>query len=233
MPHRGALRQFLTVSDPDRPTGIEAGSREKTPQKSPLPRRKAWRVGTPGRIRTCDPRLRRPMLYPAELRARALESTTYGDRDAPPGRSGQRRRRGLDSPRCDGCKRSTVFAPGVNREPRGGGGGPRWLAARAPETPVASSTGPCGAPVGAVGGSAAGAFDAGVGNRSTLTVHAGNGQAAVSNGPPARRARPVPVPHASLTSAARPLRPALDRARRLAVLQPPDVFDSVSVSRRS
>ena len=25
--------------------------------------------GTPGRIRTCDPRLRRPMLYPAELRA--------------------------------------------------------------------------------------------------------------------------------------------------------------------
>ena len=25
--------------------------------------------GTPCRIRTCDPRLRRPMLYPAELRA--------------------------------------------------------------------------------------------------------------------------------------------------------------------
>ena len=25
--------------------------------------------GTPGRIRTCDPRLRRPLLYPAELRA--------------------------------------------------------------------------------------------------------------------------------------------------------------------
>ena len=27
-------------------------------------------IGTPGRARTCDPRLRRPMLYPAELRAR-------------------------------------------------------------------------------------------------------------------------------------------------------------------
>ena len=41
--------------------------------------KRALRVGTPGRIRTCDPRLRRPMLYPAELRARALESTTYGN----------------------------------------------------------------------------------------------------------------------------------------------------------
>ena len=27
--------------------------------------------GAPGRIRTCDPRLRRPMLYPTELRARS------------------------------------------------------------------------------------------------------------------------------------------------------------------
>src|SRR5688572_24495246 len=27
-------------------------------------------IGAPGRIRTADPRLRRPMLYPAELRAR-------------------------------------------------------------------------------------------------------------------------------------------------------------------
>ena len=26
--------------------------------------------GAPGRARTCDPRLRRPVLYPAELRAR-------------------------------------------------------------------------------------------------------------------------------------------------------------------
>jgi hypothetical protein len=28
--------------------------------------------GAPGRTRTCDPRLRRPMLYPAELRAQAF-----------------------------------------------------------------------------------------------------------------------------------------------------------------
>ena len=30
----------------------------------------ALRVGAPGRSRTCDPRLRRPVLYPTELRAR-------------------------------------------------------------------------------------------------------------------------------------------------------------------
>ena len=35
------------------------------------------RYGAPGRIRTCDPRLRRPMLYPTELRAHILESTSY------------------------------------------------------------------------------------------------------------------------------------------------------------
>ena len=29
-------------------------------------------IGAPGRIRTCDPRLRRPMLYPAELQAQDL-----------------------------------------------------------------------------------------------------------------------------------------------------------------
>ena len=28
--------------------------------------------GAPGRIRTCDLRLRRPVLYPAELRARSV-----------------------------------------------------------------------------------------------------------------------------------------------------------------
>ena len=30
------------------------------------------RNGAPGRTRTCDPRLRRPMLYPPELRARVV-----------------------------------------------------------------------------------------------------------------------------------------------------------------
>ena len=33
----------------------------------------ATRLGAPGRTRTCDPRLRRPMLYPAELRAHILK----------------------------------------------------------------------------------------------------------------------------------------------------------------
>ena len=35
------------------------------------------KTGTPYRIRTCDPRLRRPMLYPAELRAHASSKETY------------------------------------------------------------------------------------------------------------------------------------------------------------
>src|SRR5579871_5434953 len=33
-------------------------------------------VNTPGRIRTCDPLLRRQMLYPTELRARVIEFST-------------------------------------------------------------------------------------------------------------------------------------------------------------
>jgi hypothetical protein len=33
--------------------------------------------GAPGRTRTCDPRLRRPMLYPAELRAHALQQYRF------------------------------------------------------------------------------------------------------------------------------------------------------------
>ena len=70
------------------------------------------------------------MLYPAELRARAPESTTRGGPDGPAGWFGQssllpagpdgravrRRDAGSTRPR-DGCKRTTVFEPGVNREP--------------------------------------------------------------------------------------------------------------------
>jgi hypothetical protein len=36
--------------------------------------------GAPGRIRTCDPRLRRPLLYPAELRARTWAIKKWGGR---------------------------------------------------------------------------------------------------------------------------------------------------------
>jgi hypothetical protein len=32
-------------------------------------------IGAPGRTRTCDPRLRRPMLYPAELRAQGTKTS--------------------------------------------------------------------------------------------------------------------------------------------------------------
>ena len=48
-----AMARIVTARD-DSPEG-----RIKNPNDS----------GTPGRIRTCDPRLRRPLLYPAELRA--------------------------------------------------------------------------------------------------------------------------------------------------------------------
>ena len=41
--------------------------------------------GAPGRTRTCDPRLRRPVLYPAELRAHVRESIllTYQAPESP------------------------------------------------------------------------------------------------------------------------------------------------------
>ena len=41
--------------------------------------------GAPGRIRTCDPRLRRPLLYPAELRAQTAKLKNWsGMRDLNP-----------------------------------------------------------------------------------------------------------------------------------------------------
>jgi putative transposase len=45
----------------------------------PCDRNRPSRTGAPGRTRTCDPRLRRPVLYPTELRARA-EPRTHADR---------------------------------------------------------------------------------------------------------------------------------------------------------
>ena len=38
--------------------------------------RESKSTGAPGRTRTCDPRLRRPVLYPTELRAHGLQSTS-------------------------------------------------------------------------------------------------------------------------------------------------------------
>ena len=37
-------------------------------------------IGAPGRTRTCDPRFRKPMLYPAELRALQDEFIAVGPR---------------------------------------------------------------------------------------------------------------------------------------------------------
>ena len=68
-------------------------------QESTLGRCRLWRVstiplrlqpppdshGAPGRTRTCDPRLRRPLLYPAELRAPRVQATIWsGQRDSNP-----------------------------------------------------------------------------------------------------------------------------------------------------
>jgi len=39
-------------------------------------------VGAPGRSRTCDPRIRSPMLYPTELQARAYKLIRYAFRGA-------------------------------------------------------------------------------------------------------------------------------------------------------
>src|SRR5204863_2309609 len=39
-------------------------------ERHPTERKTVRSRGAPGRIRTCDPRLRRPSLYPTELRAR-------------------------------------------------------------------------------------------------------------------------------------------------------------------
>src|SRR2546422_2231946 len=41
-------------------------------------RESIWFSGAPGRSRTCDPRIRSPMLYPAELQARAGILAGYG-----------------------------------------------------------------------------------------------------------------------------------------------------------
>ena len=60
---------------PNRP---RAGRTEKT---RACRRAKAPGLSTPGRTRTCDPRLRRPLLYPTELRARAPRSLASFGRD--------------------------------------------------------------------------------------------------------------------------------------------------------
>ena len=54
--------------------------------------------GAPGRIRTCDPRLRRPMLYPAELRARSRSHNSRRIQMRPRGRVEMVGARGFEPP---------------------------------------------------------------------------------------------------------------------------------------
>jgi integrase len=65
-------------------------------------------AGTPGRIRTCDPRLRRPLLYPAELRAQTCASTAYSTRWGTSTASSNRRE--TCSPAAWGAPRALVAA---------------------------------------------------------------------------------------------------------------------------
>jgi hypothetical protein len=65
--HRGALSSTVHARDggPGTPRNL----------RPVLTERRIWRGGiggAPGRSRTCDPRIRSPMLYPAELQARAV-----------------------------------------------------------------------------------------------------------------------------------------------------------------
>ena len=71
---------FSAIKDSDYLPALLAGMAEPKPGTpfSGLPSRSPVRLllacrakaGAPGRSRTCDPRFRKPMLYPAELRAR-------------------------------------------------------------------------------------------------------------------------------------------------------------------
>ena len=49
---------------------------------------KRWKTGAPGRIRTCDLKLRRLVLYPAELRARTSRKVAAIDAQRNRGVSG-------------------------------------------------------------------------------------------------------------------------------------------------
>src|SRR6187200_2634022 len=80
--HRGGKRQtgsFVRIrgvassrNEVARPEGLGAARCERSEQRQTGGRRGAASreaVGAPGRTRTFDPRLRRPVLYPPELRA--------------------------------------------------------------------------------------------------------------------------------------------------------------------
>src|SRR5258706_14993574 len=66
------------------PTTTGITIRDSTAELQP-PSRTPWAVGAPDRIRTCYPRLRRPVLYPDELRAHSESNPRWsGWRDSNP-----------------------------------------------------------------------------------------------------------------------------------------------------
>ncbi len=75
LPMRGVAGSSQEDPEPSQAAGPTADLPRGLPRpavsKSP---KSAEADGTPGRTRTCDPRLRRPLLYPTELRARARRS---------------------------------------------------------------------------------------------------------------------------------------------------------------
>ena len=58
------------------PTTTGITIQDSTAELQPPPENSASKNGLPDRNRTCDPRLRRPMLYPSELRAANCRATT-------------------------------------------------------------------------------------------------------------------------------------------------------------
>ena len=87
---RGTVRDERSEARRFPPAGLgTAGNAQRALPRFPQACRAsplAQRVGAPGRTRTCDPRLRRPMLYPTELRARVVFSNALRNvRVAEPG----------------------------------------------------------------------------------------------------------------------------------------------------
>ena len=84
------LRRFAASARQTSPSDcspVEMATPEAWPRRS-SPERRA-KSGAPGRTRTCDPRLRRPVLYPTELRAHTMRSLTVPEPSPSPA-----------SPRC-------------------------------------------------------------------------------------------------------------------------------------
>src|SRR5262245_14489106 len=91
-----------TAEGPPRPTSSLAPVATGYPLTSPSHRTDILSGGVPGRIRTCDPQLRRLMLYPAELRGRGNPDGT-GPGQAGPNLRPPGTRYGVPQVLCEGA----------------------------------------------------------------------------------------------------------------------------------